>query len=242
MRKLVFLFLLMPFLIIAQDNDSFLLTLSEITVKPGHDAQFIAGVKAWKDCYLKNEGNDKWNIWKRVQGEGSVYTITGRMANWAEMDEQGDEAGKACRMLAVNLIMPHVKSSHYNIARFIPNTSRSAAFSADTEVVWVANFKTKNSRDFRECVNEISSVMETTEGDNRGYWYAVMGGSPEVADYFVSIPYKNFAELDVERDGVWKVYENEHGKEKTDALRDKFRASVSKDWSYMYTLNKKLSN
>lgn len=242
MRKLVLLILLLPCIIIGQENDSFLLTMSEITVKQGHDAQFVAGVKAWKECYLENKGENKWNMWKRVQGVGNVYTITGRMANWAEMDEQGDEAGKSCYSTVLNHIMPHVEKVNYNIARFVSNVSRAAAFSPDTEVVWVANFKTDNSRDFRDCIKEISAAVKKAEGDNRGYWYSVMGGSPWVADYFVSIPFKNFAELDIDKDGVWKIYENEHGKEKTDALREKFRNSVSKDWSYIYRLNKKLSN
>ena len=88
MKKLVLLVVLMPFLIVAQQNESILLNLSEITVKPGHNAQFIQGVKAWKECYLENNGEDKWNMWKRVQGEGNVYTMTSVMANWAEMDEE----------------------------------------------------------------------------------------------------------------------------------------------------------
>ena len=63
MRKLLFVMLLLPFVVIAQENESFLLNMSEITVKPGHEAQFVEGVKSWKACYLENEGQDKWNIW-----------------------------------------------------------------------------------------------------------------------------------------------------------------------------------
>ena len=141
-------------------------------------------------------------MWKRIQGEGNVYTVSGRMANWAEMDEDGDEAGKECRMKVVNLIMPHVESFHFNIARFMPGVSRKAPFSEDTGLVWVANFKTENSTDFNACVKEVAAAINDAEGDNRGYWYAVMGGAPEVADYFISVPFDNFAGLDVERDGV----------------------------------------
>ena len=42
--------------------------------------------------------------------------------------------------------------------------------------------------------------------------------------------------MDVDRDGPWTTYEKANGKAKTDALRGKFRASVSKDWSYLYRL------
>ncbi|MBC3758572.1 hypothetical protein H7U19_09170 [Hyunsoonleella sp. SJ7] len=241
MKKLLFLFLCLPLLAISQ-NDSFLLTLSEVTVKPGHDAQFIEALKSYKTCYLENEGEEKWNTWKRLQGEGNVYTFTGRMSNWAEMDEEDDPAGKACQKVVLDEIMPHVKSFHFNIARSMPDVSRTAPFSADTGLVWVYNVKTKNYSSFMECVKAISSAIKKAEGDGRGYWYSLMGGAPYVADYFISIPFKNFAELDVERDGVWKVYEKEHGKEKTEALREKFRKAVSKDWAFIYTLKKELSN
>jgi len=242
MRKLLYLILLLPFVVVSQGNESILLTMSEITVKQGHDAQFLEGVKSWKECYLENEGTNKWNMWRRVQGEGSVYTLTGTMANWAEMDEEGDAAGKECRMIVMNFIMPHVKSINYNIARTIPSISRSTGMPEDTELVNVYNFKTSNSTAFRECVDEITAAVKKAEGDSRGVWYSVQGGAPEAPDYFVGAPFKNFADLDNDRDGVWAIYEKAHGKSKTDALRAKFRSCVSSDWSYMYTLNKSLSN
>jgi hypothetical protein len=242
MRKLLFVMLLLPFVVIAQENESILLNMSEITVKPGHEAQFIEGVKSWKACYLENEGEDQWNIWRRVQGEGIVYTMTSAMAKWAEMDEEGDAAGKACRMIVLNFIRPHVKSIHYNIARSIPEISSKSPMPEDTELVSVYNFKIANSTTFREVIDALTATMKKAEGDSRYTWYGVIGGAPEVADYFVTAPFKNFAALDIEQDSVWEIYEKANGKTKTNALRDKMRASISSDWSYMYSLNKELSN
>ncbi|MBT8260696.1 MAG: hypothetical protein KJN82_05235 [Bacteroidia bacterium] len=242
MRKLFYLLLLCPIMLLSQENESFLLNLSEITVKPGHEAQFTEGVMSYKKCYNENEGKDSWNMWRRMQGEGTVYTFTSTMTNWAEMDDSNDPAGKECRMKVVNLIMPHVKSIHYNIASSIPSFSRSTGMPEETSVVWVYNVKTNNSTAFMEVVEEISKSVKKAEGDNRGTWYSTVGGAPEVSDFFVGIPFKNFAEMDVERDGVWKIYEKAHGKKKADALRAKMRSSVSSDWSYIYTLNKELSN
>jgi hypothetical protein len=242
MRKLLFLVLLLPILALSQGNNSYLLNMSEITVKQGHDAQFVEGVKAWKKCYADNGGTDKWNFWRRVQGEGTVYVLTSTMANWAEMDKDDDAAGKACRMNVVNLIIPNVKSFEYNIAQSMPNLSRSSAMPETTSLVWVYNIKTSNSASFLEAVGEMTTTLKKAEGDSRGTWYNVQGGAPDRSNYFISVPYDNFAAMDVDSDGVWKVYEKANGKAKTDALRAKFRASVSSDWSYMYTLNKELSN
>ena len=240
MRKLLCLILLLPLIVVSQENESFLLNLTEMTVKNGHDAQFKEGVKSWKKCYQENEGKDKWNVWHRVQGEGSVYTITSTMANWAEMDDDNNAAGKECRMIAVNLIRPHIKSRNYNIARSMPLVSRSTPMPEDTKLVWVYNVKTSNSDSFKEAVKEINAAIKKAEGDSRATWYNVQGG--QGADYFVAVPYKNFADLDADRDGVWKIHEKANGKAKTDALKAKLRASVSNDWSYMYTLNEELSN
>ncbi|WP_445957898.1 hypothetical protein [Yeosuana sp.] len=240
MRKLLYLLLLLPFVVVSQGNESFLLNLTEINVKQGHEAQFIEGVKSWKKCYQDNEGKNKWNMWRRVQGEGSVYTLTSSMAKWAEMDEDNDIAGQKCRIKVVDLIRPHIKSTNYNIARSMPEVSRTTPMPEDTKLVWVYNVKTSNSDSFKEAVKEISTAIKKAEGDSRATWYNVQGG--QGSDYFVAVPYKNFAEMDVDRDGVWKIYEKANGKAKTDALRAKFRASVSSDWSYMYTLNEELSN
>lgn len=240
MRKLFLLLLVLPLIGFAQDNESFMLNITEITVKNGHNAQFVEGVKTWKKCYKDNKGEDPWNMWRRVQGEGTVYALTSRMANWAEMDEDGDEAGRACRMQVVNLIMPHVKSVNYNIARFMPKISATNSMD-DATVVWVWNVQASNSRDFMDVVNEIASALKKADGDRRGTWYSVQGGGTEAADYFVAVPYKNFAEMDVDRDGVWTIYEKQNGKSKTDALRNKMNGSISNEWSYLYSLSKDMS-
>lgn len=242
MKKLLFMVLLFPLLAVSQSNSSILLNMSEFTIKPGHEAQFTEGVKAWKKCYLDNEGTWKWNMWRRVQGEGSVFVLTSTMANWAEMDDDNDEAGQKCWVNAINLIMPNVKSVNYNIARTMPNLSRTTPMPESTTVVYVYNVKTSNGDAFREVVAELVGAMKKADGDTRGTWYDVQGGAPDVADYFVGVPHDNFASMDIDRDGPWTTYEKANGKAKTDALRAKWRSSVSSDWAYMYTLNKELSN
>ena len=236
----MYLIVLLPVLALAQNNESSLLNMTEITLKQGHETQFIEGVKLWKECYLENKGPDSWNLWRRVQGEGVVYIFTGRMNNWAEMDEPTTEVNKACRATIKDFIMPHVKSVNYNIARSIPEISRPPM--ADMKLVWVASFKVNNSTEFNSVIKDVTSSLRSIEGQPRGFWFNVMGGAPDQADYFVSIPFKNFAGLDIDVDGVWEVYEKVHGKKKTDATRAKFRASVDSNWSYIYTLSEEKSH
>ena len=242
MRKLLILALLLPIIAISQTNESILLNMTELTVKFGHNEQFREGMKAYKKCYVDNGGTNKWNLWHRVQGEGSVYVLTSTMVKWAEMDEDRDEAGQKCWINVVNLIRPHLQNVGYNIARSMPDFSRTTPMPESTTMVWTYNVITSDGNSFTDALKELLGPVRKAEGDTRGTWYNVQGGSSEVADYFVGIPYDNFAALDVDRDGVWTIYEKANGKTKTDALRTKFRASISKDWSYMYTLNKELSN
>ncbi|MEO6814666.1 MAG: hypothetical protein ABI172_12095 [Ginsengibacter sp.] len=238
-KNLIFCLLLLPVVTTAQENKSTLLNISEISVKPGHDAQFIQGVKLYKECYLKNKGTDHWNIWHRVQGKGNVYVLTGNMAKWADMDKK-DAAGDACMKTVTDFIMPNVESIEYTIAQSMPEFSRSLMDS--TKLIWVTFFKIKNSTNFIDVIKGISSAIKTTEGKNRGYWYRVMGGAPETPDYFITEPYNGFASLDKDEDSIWKVYEKVNGKKATDALRAKALSSIDKIWSYIYTLNVDLSN
>lgn len=227
---------------LSQSNESILLNMTEITVKYGHNEQFVEGFKAYKKCYVDNGGTDKWNMWRRVQGEGTVYVLTSSMAKWAEMDEGRDDAGKKCWINVVNLVRPHIQSVNTNIAKSMPDLSRSSAMPETTTLVWVYNVQTSNDNAFKEVASELTAAIKKAEGDVRGTWYATQGGSPDGPDYFVGIPNDNFAAMDVVRDGAWTIYEKANGKAKTDALRAKFRSSISSDWSYMYTLNKELSN
>ncbi|MEB2779317.1 hypothetical protein U3A58_02840 [Algoriphagus sp. C2-6-M1] len=75
----------------------------------------------------------------------------------------------------------------------------------------------------------------------RGYWYSWLTMGPENPDYHYVIPFKNFAEMDIVKDGVWDIYEKEHGKAKRDSLQTNFRLSVENTWVYQYKLNTDMS-
>jgi hypothetical protein len=240
MKQLIMIVLMVPFLATAQNFEEALLSMSVITVKQGHNAQFTDGVSKWKECYNENEGTNKWNFWSRVQGAGNVYGLTGWMSNWAEMDQE-DPAGEKCYMTAVNFIIPHIEKSEYSIASTLPDWSKKT-MATDTKLVWVTYFRIKNRSMFNEVIKEITGTIRTTEGEPRGQWYTFEGGGEMDPDYMVVSSYNGYAALDVDRDGPWSVYENVHGKKKTDELRTKYMAAVDSSWSYLWNMNEKLSN
>lgn len=217
---------------VAQAPEKFILSTTEFTVKNGHEKQFEDGVKAWKDCYLENKGEWTWTMWQRYNGKGSVYVLSSMSKNWAEFDDENDEAGKKCRQIAMYQIVPHIESSENNFATSVPEWSKATP--AEMGVIWVSFFQVENSVLFKEVVSEIGNIMKKTEGDNRSYWYDVDGGGPDFADYFVTTPYKNFAALDVKRDAVWEMVEKAKGKEETEKLRAKMRDSLQESWAYMF--------
>jgi len=239
---MVFLFIASGFVVnnVVRAQDKFILSMTELTIKNGHEWQFEEGVKAWKACYLENKGEMKWTMWKRYNGKGAVYVLTSRHANWAELDNEDDEAGKKCWQVAVDKIIPHVESKEDNFATSMPDLSRVGA--SEWGIVWVTFFQVENSTIFNETIKEITDIMEKAEGDKRGYWYSASGGGPETPDYFVTTPFKNFAALDEDRDGVWKMVENAKGKETTEKMRDSFRSSVKDMWGYIFKRMDELSN
>ncbi len=208
------------------------MSMTEFTVKPGHNTQFREGIKTWKDCYLENDGEWTWNMWQRIQGEGTVYVLTSTMANWAEMDDTSDEAGQACQNLARDLITPNVEKAVQNMARSIPDLSK--ATSAEGSVANVFFFRVNNTSKFRDVVDEVENTLNRVEGEPRGYWYNVIGGDLNAPHYFVSNIYDNFAAMDANRDDVWTVVENADGKKKRNQLQADFRDAVENVWSYMY--------
>ncbi|MBS1747795.1 MAG: hypothetical protein JST21_16645 [Bacteroidetes bacterium] len=241
LKNLICALLLLPLVSSAQEKPGRLLNITEITVKPGHDAQFVQAVKLWKECYLKNKGTDHLSVWHRVQGKGNVYVLTGSMANWAEMDK-ADPAGKACRDIAINLINPNIESTENSIARDMPDFSGPAMDSI--KLIWVTFFKVSNNQDFMDILKDMSAAIKTANGNLKGYWHHILGGDPESPNYFVTDPYKSFADLDNDNDNdsPWEIYEKVNGKKAADEIRAKFRSATENVWSYLYTLEKDLSN
>ncbi|MFW5820867.1 MAG: hypothetical protein ACOCWA_06230 [Bacteroidota bacterium] len=211
----------------------------EFTVKQGHDYAFREGIKVWKECYLKNEGEWKWTLWRRIQGEGNVYALTSYMENWSEMDET-DSAGKGCRDNSRELINPHIEKAEYSLYRTMPDYSADS--DVDNKIVWVTFWDVKNSDVFKESIKKVSEILGKEESDTHGTWYLSMGGAPDAANYFVATPFENWAALDVERDGVWKVVEESEGEKVKDELRANMRSSVNDVWSYIYERQDELSN
>jgi hypothetical protein len=239
MKKLGLLLLIVPFILLGQDNTSNITNLTHIEVKMGHEAQFVEGVKMYNKCYSENGGEGKWNFWRRVQGSNTVYAVTDMMENWAEMDDENDEAHSKCRGLFPDFILPHMEKTHYMIAESIPEISNDSTEPQDK--VWVTYFRVKNTSDFKSVIKSISGEIKKVEGDERAYWYSIAGGSSKAPDYMVAWPFDKYADLDKNMDGVWKIYENANGKKKTEEMRETYRNAVDDSWSYMYDKSENMS-
>jgi hypothetical protein len=239
MKKIFYLIAFLPLLIFAQTEDTKVLTTTEFTILNGHSDHFKEGVKLWKECYMANKGTWKWNLWQRQNGQGTVFVVASMQNTWAEMD-MADEAGKKCRNISLEKITPHVESTNKMISKTMPELSREN--DPETKVIWVGFFRIENDPVFNEVLKEIVEMIKTVEGKPRSQWYSVNGGGPEAPNYFNVTPYANYAGLDIKRDNVWKMYETKHGKEKSDAIRARFRASLDENWAYLYKLNDELSN
>lgn len=240
MKQLFIAMLLLPMMVMAQTFEKGILTMTTVTVKQGHRVQFEDGVKKWKACMLESGSKENWNIWARVQGEGTVYGLTGMMANLAEMDKV-DEAGRSCASIVTNFIMPHVEKTSYAMAATIPDWSKKT-MATDTKLVWATYYRVKNFVLFAEVVKELNSAAVSKEGTARGQWYRFVGGSEQDPDYMVVDSYNGYAALDVETTGVFKLYENIHGKKKYDLLRENWRNAVDTRSSYLWEHKPELSN
>ena len=217
-----------------------LMSVTEFTVKPGHEMQFREGIKAWKACYLENKGEWTWRLWSRQQGEGNVYVLASDMPNWAEMDKT-DEKGKNCQMLAMNMINPHVEKAVNHMTRFQPGISSEKPLEGD--IIRVGFYKLNPTHGYKmmEVVKEVEAIRIKAGVGIPGYWYSWMTADPGSPNYHVVTGYKDFAAMDIVQENVWQTVEKEAGKAKRDELQATFRSSLENSWNYVYKLDKEIS-
>ncbi|HER41287.1 MAG TPA: hypothetical protein ENO10_08720 [Salinimicrobium catena] len=216
-----------------------ILTTTEITVKQGHNAQFIEGVKKWKECYLENRGEDQWSMWSRQQGLGNVYIMAGTLTSWAEMENE-DLVDRECYIMLLNHILPHIEKVNSRVARTIPEFSRSIP--EDTRYIWVTYYDVRREYPFKEIVREVTQAIKNKEGTPRGLWYDFELGAPDTPDFMVVEPYKEYADIDIKRDSPAKIYTDAVGEEKANELWDKWFDTLEQSWAYIYKLNPEMSS
>jgi hypothetical protein len=240
MKKLCMLLLIFPFIAFAQEVEERIMTMTEFKIKQGHTAQFKDGVKKYKECYTEDGGEEEWTFWSRMQGEGTVYGVTGFMDKWAEMDET-DEAGKDCYSIVMNFIMPHVETITNNMARTLPDWSRKNQPSNQTKLAWVTYYKVDNGGKFSDVIEEVTKTMTDVEGDSRAYWYSLIGGDVDNADYMVSSVYSSYAELDIKKDTPYEMYVKAKGEDKAKEISDLWESAGVESWSYIWEIQPDLS-
>lgn len=216
------------------------MNMTTFKIKQGHSAQFIDGVKKWKECYSEAGGENEWNFWRRVQGEGTVYGVTSFMDNWAEMDEESDDAGKSCASIVMNFIRPHVETVSYEMAKTLPDWSKQSN-TEDMKLAWVTYFKVDNGGDFSDVIKEISLTMKDVEGEPRGYWYRMTGGDRNAADYFVSTIYSSYSELDLDIDSPYEMYVKAKGEKKAEEMSKIWDDAGVESWSYIWEYKPEMS-
>ncbi|TRO65510.1 hypothetical protein [Christiangramia sabulilitoris] len=238
----IFTFILSFFcvsLLNAQMAEKEILTSTEITVKPGQNAQFIEGVKKWKSCYLENNGQAKWNMWHRQQGEGNLYVMAGMDPNWASMDKE-DNAESACYVILLNLILPHIENVNSRIAQSMPEFSRS--FTENANYIRVKYFDVHKGYAFEQVIREVSKAIKEKEGDFRGLWFEFELGGPNTPDFMLAEPYEKYADMDLVRDSPATIYTNKVGEEKAAELWEVWFDTLENSWAYTYKLNQEISN
>lgn len=215
-----------------EDNDSYILQITKVGVKIGHDTAFQEAVKAYHACLLEHEDAGTWSTWSNVGGDGREYHFVSTMDNWAEMDSPW-EAGKACWPEHEKEITPNVESVSTRFARPM------ADWSADADgytVVRLHQFRVDDGEAFRDAVGAITGIMKEAEYAHMGSWYNVIGNSSNEPGYFVVAHYDNFAAIDEDRAGPYQAVADAAGEERADELWKQFGDSLRDDREYFTEL------
>jgi len=213
---------------LAQEENDYILEVTEIGVKLGHDMKFREGVKAYMACYAENGGQGSWSVWRNVDGKGGVYHIVSDLANWAEMDTP-DEAGRECWPTIEEQVSPHMTSVSTSFSRPMPEWSGDAE---GYDVVRLHRFRVDDAELFQETVGAITSIMKESDYEHIGAWYDVINNDSNEPDYFVVAHYDNFAAMDEDRAGPYAVVAESGGEARADELWEQFGEALHDDWEY----------
>lgn len=218
----------------AQETKGRILEMSSFTIKSGQTMAFANGTEQWVKCYGENGGKDVLNGWWEMNGDASVFVLTSTIPNFAALDDTGDDAGKACRHIAQNLILPYVESSTRGMMRHLPEWS--SATMPESSVVWATSFKIKMGmgRTFMEVVKEVQEISGAKALMPHTHWYRAVGGGRDAADYMLVSHYNNFAGMDEEGKQVWEKVRAKLGDEAGYALQDRFASCLEDSWSHIY--------
>jgi hypothetical protein len=217
---------------VAQQDEErgIMVIVHELHVKNGHTSEFHRSVAEWKECYLRHNGTDQWDLWQRFQGKGNVYYFTSAMENFAAFD-QVDEAGRNCYEVITEKIEPTLENRITYLTRLMPAISKPFE---GFDVAWVTFWSVSDGQKFTEIRRKLSEAVTEAEGSPRAYWYNIMGGEPDGPRALLVTPYQNFAALDNPTgDGVWTIAERAFGKKESDKMREEWRNSFRSVSSYM---------
>lgn len=211
-----------------EDNGSYILEITQVEVKIGHDPKFREALKPYHECLAGREDAPTWSAWRNVDGNPNVYHFVSTMANWAEMDTP-NEAGMACWSEHRDGITSHVESVSIKFARRMPEWSGDAE---GYTVVRLHQFRVDDGEAFSEAVSAITGIMKEAEYAHLGSWYDVIGNGSHEPGYFVVSYYDNFAAMDEDRAGPRKAVADAAGEERAAELWEQFGDALRDDWEY----------
>lgn len=223
---------------VSAQDEGYMLNITKIKVKMGHQAKFREGVKSYMKCYQDNDGKSGWTTWSAIDGEPGTYHVVSRFDSWAEFG-MDDAAGDACQSVVGDDIAPHMASVSRTFARHMPDWS---ADGPDSTVVRLHQFRVSDGMEFREAVGSIVSNLKAADYAYVGNWYQLINTDGDQPDYFVVEGFVDFAAMDVDRGGVRATVAKQIGEDETEELWDDFGDSLYDDNEYFADLLRKESD
>lgn len=209
MKKYLVFFILLPMLVWAQTDQSTLYEVVNISVIPGHEADFEAAVKAHNAAFHAN-GAHTASVYSNINGPwGGTYSwIMGPM-KWADQENRpsGDahDADWAKVMSHIgNISNPDYWNGSVSLSHI------ASAETGDMQVGWIFDLKTGKEAQWAELVGKVKKVYaekRPTESFMVG-WNAF--ANKEGHDAIMIWPFKSWADMDDQRD-FGKEFDEVHG-------------------------------
>lgn len=222
---------------VAQDDGGNIIQTYYVNILDGHQAQFDAGMEAYKACIAENGGQDAWTAWSPVTGDLGAVNFRSDAKSWADFDAE-DPADEACAEVFATELLPHtgeVRSGFRAVMRDL-----SMINDAPVNIVYVIDFDVD---DLGEAIELITAFHETSlAGGTDNFVWSRHVTADRGWDLSVALLSENFAGMaPTDGPGFWAQQAAHHGEEAAAELKSRWMANLNRERSSMFRRNEAMS-
>jgi hypothetical protein len=230
---------------LAQDKQGTLLSLEFQKVKPQMAPQYEAGRKQKAAWHKQQNDPLPLYVWEIMSGDDTGTYVVGHAGqHWADLDKPpvSDEADVAEFQKVMGSYVESVVARYYDYLPKISNPVEGSNGPEKLAEILVFHVRSGKNSDFRSAIGRVYDATIKTKWPVNYEWYVLANGG-EDGSYVLSLPHKNWADLDDNpnvkpfRDMLKEAF----GQEEADSIIHRLDTSIERQTSQIVKFRPDLS-